>query len=458
MSWRDLHANSGPLSRLPGRTGATFQETSKAGEVTAVRRMTVKALSGAAAALMLAVASPATAQNSDTPVDVTAAPPPSAETVGPSQLRDFTLRGTVTRPADRPATTQPAPSAQPRTAAPAPTTVTPGTESTNTQRASAELPSGRDLSAPRPARTAPQIPPGADSVTPAPASVRTGSIPPPSFDDTDPAATAPAPGGGLPWSWIAALLALVGGGAFIAWSRRNRRQRYGDPGRMAFAGLVTDMDPKPAPPPVRPRPDPTPPRAAPTPPRAAPSPPAPAGVRPAPKPAPAGNGLIVSTRLKPEITLHFQPDRAVVTETDVMLQFDVVVINSGSAPARDLLVEARMVCAHAGQDAEIAAFFQQPIGKGDRIAVIQPLGRISLKSAVRLPLDQLHSFQVEGRTLFVPLVAFNLLYSGDAQTSASFLVGRGTEQDEKLAPFRLDLGPRIFRGLSSRPHSMGLSR
>jgi hypothetical protein len=73
-------------------------------------------------------------------------------------------------------------------------------------------------------------------------------------------------------------------------------------------------------------------------------------------------------------------------------------------------------------------------------------------------LSQVRSFEVEGRTLFVPLVAFNVLYSGGMQTSASFLVGRGTEEDEKLAPFRLDLGPRIFRGLSARPHSMGLSK
>jgi hypothetical protein len=168
--------------------------------------------------------------------------------------------------------------------------------------------------------------------------------------------------------------------------------------------------------------------------------------------------MIVSTRLKPELAIFFEPDRAVVTESDVMLQFDVVVTNSGSAPARDVLVEARMVSAHAGQDAEIAAFFQQPVGKGDRIAAIQPLGKISLKSAVRLPIDQLHNFTVEGRTLFVPLVAFNILFSGNSQKSASFLVGRGNEGDEKLAPFRLDLGPRIFRGLSARPHSAGLSR
>ena len=89
-----------------------------------------------------------------------------------------------------------------------------------------------------------------------------------------------------------------------------------------------------------------------------------------------------------------------------------------------------------------------------------PLGKIALKSAVRLPIDQLHSFEVEGRKLFVPLVAFNILFrsgAGEGQASASFLVGRGSDEDEKLAPFRLDLGPRIFRGLSARPHSMGLN-
>ena len=61
----------------------------------------------------------------------------------------------------------------------------------------------------------------------------------------------------------------------------------------------------------------------------------------------------------------------------------------------------------------------------------------------------------------MPLVAFNILFrsgTGEGHASASFLVGRGSDEDEKLAPFRLDLGPRIFRGLSARPHSMGLSR
>lgn len=289
-----------------------------------------------------------------------------------------------------------------------------------------------------------------------PLDVTTDAAPQPSYDGDPPAADPLAPDGGLmSWPWIAALIALLGGGAFIAWSRRGARQRFGDPGRMAFAGLVPDADVEPATfPPARPRPDPVPPRAQPAP-RPDPVPPKPA------KPAPAGDGLIVATRLKPELNVLFQPDRAVVTEREVLLQFDVILTNSGSAPARDVLVEAKLVPAHAGQDQEIAAFFQQPQASGDRMAAIAPLGKIALKSAVRLPIDQLHSFEVEGRQLFVPLVAFNILFrtgSGEGQASASFLVGRGSDEDEKLAPFRLDLGPRIFRGLSARPHSMGLTR
>ena len=148
-----------------------------------------------------------------------------------------------------------------------------------------------------------------------------------------------------------------------------------------------------------------------------------------------------------------------VTEQEVLLQFEIVIANVGSAPARDVLVEGRLFTAHIGQDQEIAAFFQKPAVDGDRMASIAPLGRISLKSVARLPLDQIHHFEARGRKMFVPLVGFNILYrfgSGDGHASASFLVGRGNEEDEKLAPFRIDLGPRIFRGLSSRAHSIGL--
>ena len=430
--------------------------------MTALRRMSLKALGSGAAALALASGTPAAAQNQEAPVDVTAAPPPSSETVGPSQLRDFSLQGTVTRPSDRPTTT----TATPTQPAPAPVSTPAASGGESAAAAQPARPSARPAAAPH--SGAPTTSTGTPANLPAPSvatpstplDVTTEAAPAASYaPSVDPNPTAlPPTGSSMPWPWIAALLALLAGGAFIAWSRRGRRSRYADPGRMAFAGLVPDVAPEAAPAPQprpQPRPDPVPPRAQPAP---APAP------QPAPAPAPPprqDDGLIVSRTLKPELNVQFVPDRAVVTETEVLVQFDVLLVNSGSAPARDVLVEGRLVSAHAGQDQEIAAFFQNPVGQGDRIAAIPPLGRISLKSAVRLPIAQLHSFEVEGRKLFVPLVAFNILFrsgGGEGQASASFLVGRGGENDEKLAPFRLDLGPRIFRGLSARPHSMGLQK
>ncbi|WP_294124110.1 hypothetical protein [Sphingomonas sp.] len=424
--------------------------------MTAGRRVTMQALGGLAAAMMLAA--PVAAQNAAAPAAVTAAPPVSTDTVGPSQLQNFNLQGTVTRPAER--------STSPAVAAPAqPQLVPPATSNAVPAQADRGPAAGPPSVRTRPAVSTSQAPIAAaptatiaDAAPPSlPLEVKTGAAP--QTEDvaaTPPAASLAGSQSFLSWPWLAALIAVIGGGVFIAWNRRGKSRRQADPGRVAFAGLVPDTEVEPAPfPPARPRPDPVPPRAQPAP-RPDPVP------APAPKPAtkPADDGLVRSTGLKPELNFQFKPDRAVITDHEVLLQFDVVLTNSGAAPARDVLVEAKLVPAHAGQDQEIAAFFEQPEATGDRMAGIPPLGKVSLKSAVRLPLDQLHSFEVDGRKLFVPLIAFNILFrggGGEGQASASFLVGRGNDGDEKLAPFRLDLGPRVFRGLSARPHSMGLA-
>jgi hypothetical protein len=419
--------------------------------MTALRRITVRTLSGFAAMVSLGLGSAALAQSSDAPIDVTAAPPPSAETIGPSQLRDFNLQGTVTRSADSPAAT-PAQhattaAAPPRTgeAVPSEAAASPVRHSplTSSQSASNQQEPGSRISAGIAGR---------GPVTPSlPLEVTTDTAAQP-IGESGPGLDAPSldSDGGWSWPWIAALVALIGGGAFIAWSQRSRRQRYDDPGRLAFAGAA-ELAPLPTP-----RPDPVPSGGQP---RPAPRPDPVPSTRPAPAPAPSNDGLIVSTRLKPKLNVEFHPERVVVTDDEVLLQFDVVLANVGSAPARDVLVEARMFTASISQDREIAAFFQNPMTEGDRMTSIAPLGRISLKSVARLPLDDLNRFEAAGRKMFVPLIGFNISYrssGGEGQASASFLVGRGNEEDEKLAPFRLDQGPRSFKGLSARPHSIGL--
>jgi hypothetical protein len=429
--------------------------------MTALRRMTIGRFGGMAAAVALALAAPAGAQSTDAPIDVTAAPPPSAETIGPSQLRDFNLQGTVTRPADRPAATAAQPvdtaTARPRTGEAVPAEAAAPSPAPGRALAQRQAPVSISGSSTVPTGIAGSEPP----ITPsAPLEVTTNPAPQPDAVDAG-LATPPsdASTGSPSWPWIAALLALIGGGAFLAWSRRDRYRRHGDPGRMAFAGLAPDTSDPGVAPPVRPRADPVPSRGQTG---LAPRPDAvpPAGTaRPSPAPKPSGDGTIVATKLKPQLNVEFVPDRVVITEKEVMLMFEIVIANVGSAPAREVLVEGHLFTAHVGQDREIATFFQNPSSSDDRMTLIAPLGRVSLKSVARLPLDEVHQFEAGGRKLFVPLVGFNILYrfgGTEGQASASFLVGRGGEEDEKLAPFRIDQGPKIFRGLSSRAHSIGM--
>ena len=75
-----------------------------------------------------------------------------------------------------------------------------------------------------------------------------------------------------------------------------------------------------------------------------------------------------------------------------------------------------------------------------------------MKTQVAVPRAQVQAYELGGHQVFVPLIAFNALYSwsgGQGQTSASYLLGRDTK-GEKMGPFRLDLGPRIFRGIAAR--------
>ncbi|HUG45453.1 MAG TPA: hypothetical protein VMK31_02930, partial [Sphingomicrobium sp.] len=124
------------------------------------------------------------------------------------------------------------------------------------------------------------------------------------------------------------------------------------------------------------------------------------------------------------------------------------------------LVEGALFNAGAQQDQQIQRFFDNPVAKGDRIAVIPPLKRASVETAVFLQREMVRPIEMEGRSLFVPLVGFNVLYSwgqAEGQSSASYLVGKKTKS-EKLAPFRLDLGRRIFRDLAARQLELRLRK
>lgn len=179
---------------------------------------------------------------------------------------------------------------------------------------------------------------------------------------------------------------------------------------------------------------------------------------PVPIPTPPALAGIVSTRLRPWIELAVEPVHCIVDDEKVVIEFELELFNSGNAPARAVLVEGRLVNAGRQQDQDLSAFFANPVGEGQRIANIPPLKRIAFRSAVVTERQHLQIYNVEGRKVFVPLLAFNVLYSwssGEGQSSLSYLIGRDTK-GERMAPFRADLGARTFQGLGKQLLPVGL--
>ncbi|HVI04622.1 MAG TPA: hypothetical protein VM711_00820, partial [Sphingomicrobium sp.] len=241
-----------------------------------------------------------------------------------------------------------------------------------------------------------------------------------------PARTLASEGGSSFLPWLVAAFALALGLFFFLWRRHAKEAFAGGAEAQSF---------------VAPEPSPQPPERTP-----ASRPP----VIPSRKPA-AAKG-IVSSRLRPAIEIGMQPLRCLVDDERVTIEFELELFNAGAAPARAVLPEARLLNAGAGQDQELMSFFTNPVGAGERLEAIAPMKRMSFTSQVTAPRAAIQEYELAGRKSFVPLIAFNALYSwsgGPAQTSAAYLVGRATKGN-KLGPLRLDLGAHEFRELDAR--------
>ena len=404
--------------------------------------------------LAAAALTPAVAQDS--------APPPESDTVGPRELENFNLEGRVTRPAEQ---QQPpaAPVAQPDSppqARPVTTEVrdsAPVNRAANSQpnrqvAAPARTEAASDLLSRAPTRAQPRAAQSSNAAA-------TPSAPP------KPALVTPAnEGSSSLLVWIAALL-FAAGGAAVYWFLR-----YGRSASPAYAGGHARNHARPEPAPTQPR-KPLP-QAATAPLADEPIVRRPMSTTFRPKPdapvsgavttsAPAAtNPLgIVASSLRPWIEVELSPDRALVDDNGAAIAFNVTLFNSGSAPARDVSIETCLLNAGAKQDAELSEFYKRPRAGTDAIPVIAPQSRVPLRTAVKIPRDMIHEYEVEGRKLFMPMVAVSTRYrwsSGEGQTGVSFLVGKDQEEQARLAPLRIDQGSRSWKGLGVRRYEKGL--
>ena len=331
------------------------------------------------------------------------------DTVGPPVLKDYQLPGErTTPPAPTPPQPQPQPKAEPATPAPQrPQAATPRRDP------APERPAPN--SAPAPAAEAPARREGPATEAPAPAAEAPAPIPvlpaptpqaaPPAA--TTPAAPAPQQDGSWSWLWLA-IPAALGLAAFFALGRQRRPRRKG-----------TET------------------------PRKAPA----AAAPPAPPPAPP----MPAARLE----IDFRPERAAATPTEAILHFEFLLRNAGDAVASNIRIDARLF--NASENKEAAEFLKGAIHEksGSPHVTIAPGAEFRIPMAIALPNDQVREIHVEGRRLFVPLLASNVAWDwegGTERRSLSWIVGREpSTPSAKMGGFRLDLGPRIYRQVAQRP-------
>lgn len=405
------------------------------------------------------------------------APVQAQETVpdSPAELRSFELKpsadlkATIERePKAGPPTDFPVPAPAERSAAPAPAApqrIDPGPPPIQAPAIDVPPAPARSERSAQPARRSPvpAPPPGASNSGAAEfiaspgipgADVAAAPLPPsdvPSEESaglpergTPAAEAAPADtGSGLPWLNILlaglAALALAFG---ISQRRRAVRARVAAE-EAEQAALEADERLRLARAPERPQPQPAV--------KAEPAPrPVPAAAMPPPPPAPS----------RPWIELEFKPETAAANDVQAQLLYSLIVRNKGSLPALNVRIAARMFNIEAERSPELPQFFAAPIGQPSfPPRVIAPGEEVALRSTLVMPRSDVRAIVVQERKLFIPLAAFNTLYEWEGgesgQTAMSYVVGREAETPtQKMGPFRLDLGPRIYRSVGQRPSEL----
>lgn len=175
----------------------------------------------------------------------------------------------------------------------------------------------------------------------------------------------------------------------------------------------------------------------------APTPPPP----PAPTPPPtAARGLV----------LTLEAVRLGATLVNTTLAYRLTATNAGPDALSDIAISGDMTAAHASRSMEeqlgIAGPELPPIGRIERLG---PGESAVLEGEFRLPLAAVTPIRHGQAQLFVPVARFDAWASDSAHRAvsarAAFLVGQdNATASDRLQPFRLDLGPRVWDAIGQR--------
>lgn len=177
----------------------------------------------------------------------------------------------------------------------------------------------------------------------------------------------------------------------------------------------------------------------------------PAPPPPPPPPAPAPTEPVAAVAVEPfEITVS--PVRIDVTETEAVIELELLIANLQDAPAENIRLALAIVSARPEQDVVSAGFHAQPSEPVGAPFDLQPGagGRIPVR--LSLPRERIHVVEVAGRPMFVPMLMVELRWRGGLSLKrfgADFMLGTAG-QGGKLGPIWLDRGQPQVRLAATR--------
>ncbi|MES2421291.1 MAG: hypothetical protein V4595_08315 [Pseudomonadota bacterium] len=162
------------------------------------------------------------------------------------------------------------------------------------------------------------------------------------------------------------------------------------------------------------------------------------------------------------VTCDLRPLRAGLNFLSATVECELVVTNTGTAPAQAIRTGVALLTAHAGQDTDLARFNAAPIGRpATPPFALAPGESRTIRTVVAIARDAIQTMTAANRPMFVPVVATNILYAtagDDAQTARAWVVGIERVDSAKLAPFWLDAPARMFTTVAARPHAATFDR
>jgi len=190
---------------------------------------------------------------------------------------------------------------------------------------------------------------------------------------------------------------------------------------------------------------------------------APDQVAPPPAPAPvAPPRHLPGTRARPRLEIGFTPRSAGLNGINAAVDYDLLIRNAGDLPAEQVQLRVELITAGEVHDAELQARLGEPIDKPMIAPFTLAAGQQRpLRALAQLPKSAINIVTVQGRPMFVPIVAIDLRYrwpDGDGQTAQSFVIGVAPKAGERMRPFWLDVAPRMYDTVTARPHAVAARR